>query len=360
MQRAKRRTHPQLPQTAEECVEILQGDGGTSFNMHLRAAVQCEDEESGKVEVALIFFEESIGELLSLIKDVNFDATFHTVPSLFYQLWNILGRHGNYSFPLVHVLMTCKKAFLYHKVLQKIKELVPNFTPEKAMGDFESSPGEAFKTTFPECEIGGCQFHFSQSLFRKIQKLGLTDEFSANTDFKKFVKKVMSLPYLPSQDITAAAESLFEQAAALPLSADAATKVQKFKLYFFRQWIRKVTPEKFSVFNFERGTNNDAEAFHSRLKAIIRTHKPNLYSFLAHLNNLMIDTKNDIARADSGLQLTRKRKQKFVQNLERRSVCKEKYTEGTYNASQFLNAVMYTLDPSLIAEAYHQHSSDDE
>ena len=170
----------------------------------------------------------------------------------------------------------------------------------------------------------------------------------------------MSLPYLRSHDITAAAESLFEQAAALPLSADAASKVRKFKLYFFRQWIRKVTPEKFSVFNFERGTNNDVEAFHSRLKAIIRTHKPNLHSFLAHLNNLMVDTKNDIARADSGLQLTRKRKQKFVQNLERRSACKEKYTEGTYNASQFLNAVMYTLDPSLIAEAYHQHSSDDE
>ncbi len=361
MQRAKRRTHPPLPRTAEECAAILQGGGAgaTSFNTHLQAVVQWEDEESGKVEVALIFYEQSIGELLPLIKDVNFDATFHTVPGLFYQLWNILGHHGNYSFPLVHVLMTCKKATLYHKVVQKVKELVPNFSPEKAMGDFESSPGEAFKAAFPDCEIGGCHFHFSQSLFRKIQKLGLTDEFSANSDFKKFIKKVMSLPYLPSHDITAAAESLFEQAAALPLSPDAATKVQKFKLYFFRQWIRKVTPEKFSVFNFERGTNNDAEAFHSRLKAIIRTHKPNLYSFLAQLNNLMTDTKNDIIRADSGLQVTRRRKQKFVQNLERRNVCKEKYTGGTYNVSQFLNAVMYTLDPSLIAEA-HQNSSDDE
>ncbi|KAK3888653.1 hypothetical protein Pcinc_007378 [Petrolisthes cinctipes] len=111
-------------------------------------------------------------------------------------------------------------------------------------------------------------------------------------------------------------------------------------------WIRKVTPERLSVFNFTRGTNNDAESFHSRLRAIVRQHKPNIYTFLLHLNNLIPDAIKDIERLDADMDITRHKKEKFCRNIERRQNFKEKLQNGTYTLTQYINAVVYTFDSS--------------
>ena len=70
--------------------------------------------------------------------------------------------------------------------------------------------------------------------------------------------------------------------------------ITAFKTYIIEYWIRKVTPQRISVFDFSHGTNNGAESYHSKLKTIVRQHKPNIYTFLTHLNNLITDTTKGI------------------------------------------------------------------
>ncbi len=348
MQRAKRRTHPRLPATAQDCAEMLQEDQAANFNQHLQAVV-ATDQESGEVGIAMIFFNLSLlTHILPHITNMNFDGTFFTVPGIFYQLFNILVVYKDHSIPAIHVLMSSKKESLYSKVIEKIRELLPSLSPLQAMGDFEGGSGNAIRRFFPTTQVGGCQFHYAKCIFKKLTKLGLSEDFSNNAAFKKWAKTLMALAYLPAAEIQTAADRLFDQLTQILLDADKQVLARRLKDYFYRYWIRTVTPEKFSVFDFSRGTNNDAESFHSRLKSIIRTHKPNLFSFLSHLNNVMDDAKMDVARLDEGLQITRKRKAKFVQNIARREEYKQKLSSGIFTVQKFLNAVVHTLDTSIV------------
>jgi hypothetical protein len=49
---------------------------------------------------------------------------------------------------------------------------------------------------FPNASISGCLFHLGQSIFRKIQKLGLTSVYHSNLTFKKFIKALIALSYV--------------------------------------------------------------------------------------------------------------------------------------------------------------------
>lgn len=157
----------------------------------------------------------------------------------------------------------------------------------------------------------------------------------------------MTLSYVPANRMHEAVDSLFQEN--FDVNDHSQTKITAFKTYITEYWIRKVTPQRISVFNFSRGTNNDAESYHSRLKAIVRQHKPNIYTFLTHLNNLITDTTKDIERVDAGLDITRPKKQKFVRNIERRLNLKEQLQNGTYTLTQYINAVAYTFDSSVSA-----------
>lgn len=343
MLRAKRRIQPRQPHTAEECANILESPEAQAFNGNLRSVIT--DQGSG--HLAMIFYSLTLVPLMTTIKEWNFDGTFYTVPALFYQLFTLLGFYKGHSFPLIFTLMTSKSQKLYDLTMQKVKELIPNLNPEQAMGDFESSSGKAIRSCWPQIQIGGCQFHFSQNLYRKIQKLGLTELYNDNKQFNKWVKKIMTLSYVPANRMHEAVDSLFQEN--FDVNDHSQTKITAFKTYITEYWIRKVTPQRISVFEFSRGTNNDAESYHSRLKAIVRQHKPNIYTFLTHLNNLITDTTKDTERVDAGLDITRQKKEKFVRNIERRQNLKEQLQNRTYTLTQYINAVAYTFDSSVSA-----------
>ena len=53
-----------------------------------------------------------------------------------------------------------------------------------------------FQTEFPNVSIKGCYFHFNQSLWRSIQRLGLVNTYRNSRQVKKIMKKVMALGFL--------------------------------------------------------------------------------------------------------------------------------------------------------------------
>ena len=79
-------------------------------------------------------------------------------------------------------------------------------------------------------------------------------------------------------------------------------------------------------------TNNGAENYHGRLKSLIKCSKPRIWNFLDTLNEIILDTNNEIARLKEGLRITRERKKKNVQNDQRRQKYNGYLVEGKYTA----------------------------
>ena len=91
--------------------------------------------------------------------------------------------------------MTAKDQNLYKAVLQNISNLIPQFQPAVSMSDWEAAPRNAVKETYPIVQNYGCWFHFSQRIWQKTQKLGLTQTFAENQGFATYVRCLMAIPF---------------------------------------------------------------------------------------------------------------------------------------------------------------------
>ncbi|KAH3770982.1 hypothetical protein DPMN_172282 [Dreissena polymorpha] len=93
----------------------------------------------------------------------------------------------------------------------------------------------------------GCVFHWNQRVYRKVVNERLATAYGANGDKFLFLRKLMSLPYLPSEHIIPAFEQMMVQAEERP-------------------WIRGSMwkPENWGVYRQTVGTNNDVEGMAHR------------------------------------------------------------------------------------------------
>lgn len=150
---------------------------------------------------------------------------------------------------------------------------------QKVVIDFERAVWVAVQEKLPDATIQGCAFHWTQSLWRKIQDLGLQGAYSNDDAVFKFLRKVMTLPFLPATKIPGVFERLRAQASS--------TALEDFMIYVADQWIYNVfwCPENWSVFNQCVRTNNDIEGWHHRInrRASGKSHIP-FYSLVGLLH----------------------------------------------------------------------------
>eukprot|EP00745_Piridium_sociabile_P008631 TRINITY_DN1585_c0_g1_i2.p1 TRINITY_DN1585_c0_g1~~TRINITY_DN1585_c0_g1_i2.p1 ORF type:complete len:414 (+),score=39.53 TRINITY_DN1585_c0_g1_i2:1105-2346(+) len=133
---------------------------------------------------------------------VYMDGTFKSCPRPFGQFFSILGKANGFVIPLVHVLMEQRTVGHYRQVLQAVKRAVRQVThhqwrPQLIITDFELSLTTAIDTEFPQARTGRCYFHFNQSLWKRIQQLGLAGPYQQDRHLMKQVKMIMALGYLP-------------------------------------------------------------------------------------------------------------------------------------------------------------------
>ena len=80
-----------------------------------------------------------------------------------------------------------------------------HISPEEIMTDFELALVQSLELEFPGARIHGCYFHFAQCLWRKVQRLGLVEEYKEDDYEQEKIKsreeKIKSL-----QDELAAGE----------------------------------------------------------------------------------------------------------------------------------------------------------
>jgi hypothetical protein len=124
-----------------------------------------------------------------------------------------------------------------------------------------SATWQAIREVFPGSIVKGCVFHFTKRIYRKIQAEGLATAYMQKVDKYEFLRKLMSLPYLPVEQITAAFDRL------KIVAEEAGGPVLNVVEYMERTWIRGSVwnPSNWSVFRELVRTNNDLEGWHRRL-----------------------------------------------------------------------------------------------
>ena len=79
----------------------------------------------------------------------------------------------------------------YVELLTRIHLLANQVVPESIMTDFEQSMIGA---------IGGCLFHLSKSIYRKVQEFGLSHQYLNDAVFRTNVKMISALSFVPIAD----------------------------------------------------------------------------------------------------------------------------------------------------------------
>ena len=68
--------------------------------------------------------------------------------------------------------------------------------PSMVMSDFELALIQVVELHFPNAQHRECYFHFMQAIWRKVQSLGLQEEYRADdSELKKFVKKMAATAF---------------------------------------------------------------------------------------------------------------------------------------------------------------------
>ena len=91
--------------------------------------------------------------------------------------------------------------------------------------------------------------------------------------------------------------------------------LEKLKRYFNKRWLCQVKPEELSIFEAKSTTNNGAESYHAKLKAIIQIGHPRIWNFLTILNQIIMDTDLEFARLSNGTEISWPRKRKNIKKM---------------------------------------------
>jgi len=136
------------------------------------------------------------------------DGTYKSCPSFFKQLYTIHGsiKRGNdqICLPLVFALMTNQTENSYKLMFTALNDFAIehriNFkdnTDLEIITDFEIAAINAINDIFPFAMHSACFFHFSQNIYRHIQKEGLTTKYMEDQNFNLLCRHLPALAFLP-------------------------------------------------------------------------------------------------------------------------------------------------------------------
>lgn len=271
--------------------------------------------DSGQeTERILIFSTERNLDLLERATVWHIDGTFSAAPLLFSQLFTIHSVNGNCTFPAIFVLLPDKTQVTYQRMITAVKSFRSNLAPPKITSDFEKAVLNVFREAFSSSVQSGCFFHFRQSIWRKVQQLGLTERYSTDETFAHSIKMLSALSFLPLSDVLLGYDYLLEQEVFKESTLD------PLLTYFESTWIgvlqrggqRRDPLFEISLWNqndnVKNGiskTNNIVESFHNTFNQLLGCSHPTLWKLILdlqkqqNLNDLRIE---QLIRGDQQLK----------------------------------------------------------
>lgn len=157
----------------------------------------------------IIFSSKTCREMLSETKIIYMDGTFSTCPSEFYQVYIIHASINNLIIPVMYALLQRKNKDTYIELLSAIRDQFLSLSIISI--DFEQSVIQAIKEVFhDEVSVQLCYYHLNQSIWRKIQDLGLSIKYKEDKNFRSAIKMIPALAFLPTNTVKRAMSILFK------------------------------------------------------------------------------------------------------------------------------------------------------
>ncbi|XP_071642158.1 uncharacterized protein [Temnothorax longispinosus] len=247
----------------ENWKQLLLIDTANSFNIEF--VIKNNDTK------AIIFIDKNLTELL--IKEAKekltifVDGTFATVPSLQNnncQLWTIVIRHNNRTFPIVYAIMEGRTTNNYIDVLRKVTGVI-KIVPEVAIADFEKAERKALQTVFPNVQVRGCFFHYSQALVHNADKHKILKGDQKELGWGA-TNLLIALAFLPEQLIEEGFNIIDK------IIFNDCKYLQSFFNYYRETWLNGFKPGSFCIFKKLHSTNNVSERHNRELLESLNKH----------------------------------------------------------------------------------------
>lgn len=269
--RKRRKYYPAIPKTVHDVT--VRGQWRQTWNA--KEFLVHQDTQFG----LLVFLSPTCAVKLQKCADVYVDGTFSTCPKPFKQLVSVHGKYGDRVLPFAFCMLRSKETGLYREMFQQLSRHIRrisghNFRPSRILCDFEISLISAIQTEFPQASLHGCYFHFCQSIWRKVQELGLTTAYRQQRSVKNLIRKVMSLGYLPLAIVRLTFNLIYISRSIARLMRNV-PRLREFVNYFRQNYINgNFTPTLWNVFNrdVDFRTNNHVEGKKTFIYKLIFDH----------------------------------------------------------------------------------------
>lgn len=297
----------------------------------------------------LIFATDADLILLSRSRRIFLDGTFKTAPQPYRQFFTVHGMIQGRVLHLASGLLTQSNIGSYREVFRVLKQEVRRasgvrWRPASAVIDFEQAIITAFETEFRQATVMACYFHFTQSLWRYIQRLGLANAYRNNRHLKKCLRKVMALGFLPLLLLRVNYNNHRNSPRTRRLIGRFPALLNFFR-YFENNYLNgNFPPQMWNVFTrpMEFRTNNSVESYHRRWNAAVGVRHPSLWVFIRILKDQHTIHETAVAGMRNGNPPPIRRRKWRI--LERRiNHLKNEYNNGIRNIDDYWRAVCHVI-----------------
>lgn len=267
----------------------------------------------------LIFSTQRNLQLLSECEHWYCDGTFKTVPLLFEQLYTVHGVQHSAVIPSAYILMEKRDTASYQMAFSALNSLQPTLRPTSVMTDFERSARNSLQEAFPNTTLRGCFFHFSQCIWRCIQRTGLQERYARDPCFALHIRYLGALAYVPLVDVASSFEAVLESDFYVQNEPDLVELIN----YFEDTWIGRTDRRgrrreplfphsswncyESAVSDIPR-TNNSVEGWHSGFANLVGCSHPNIWKFIKCLKKEQCLSEVRVEQHLSGAQPTPSKK----------------------------------------------------
>ena len=325
LQRSRRKRLPPMPSTIDDvCLtgdwaRTLKGEPfvlGSEDNIHVLAT-----------DTNVTFLAEA--------DELYMDGTFKVSPRLFYQVFMVHAfKHGK-QFPFAYCLLPNKTKETYVKCLSILSKGMDDLhlraTFERVTTDFEIAMIQAIQEVFPSASTKGCFFHYSQAVWRKVQNLGLQEEYRSNLDLSRFVSKILALSLCPVRFVRVAWS-------AIKAAAPQVSNINELCRYFENTWLNGEFPIPSWNHHETEGprTNNHLEGWHRRMNGIAGKKHPNIYELVELFQAEQASTEVTIEQLGAGGAVRRRGKFYRVKDRSIQRI-RERFNNGTYTLEEYID-----------------------
>lgn len=273
------------------------------------------------------------------------DGTFKVVPQFFSQLYTIHALVDNKAIPILFVLLQDKRYESYIRMLNKIKELKQNLSPHSILIDFEQAAIKAINHSFPDIDVVGCNFHLAQSLWRRIQQLGMTEEYRSREEIRLCSKMLLGLTFVPEKDVQFSLEIIKED-----FPPEMAKLVDYWETTYVGRRILGIQPRfPIKIWNMHERilntdlpkTNNSLEAWHNAFQKTLDCYHPNILRLIGQFKIENNYTNFIMDRFRAGERKSPSSNAKYAQQKKRIKVLIQNYK--FIHVKEFLKAVALNL-----------------